>query len=77
MCVCVYVCVCVCVCAGGFYVSTASVLVWLSWIKYISFIFWGYTALIVNEFATGESVETLRAMDGVCGEVGQFGGWMG
>lgn len=38
---------------GGYYVSTDGVLNWLAWIKYLSFIYWGYCALIINEFGDG------------------------
>lgn len=38
---------------GGFYVSTQGVLAWLSWIKYLSFMYWGYAALVINEFGNG------------------------
>eukprot|EP00750_Incisomonas_marina_P025692 INCI5628.2.p1 GENE.INCI5628.2~~INCI5628.2.p1 ORF type:complete len:1395 (-),score=220.73 INCI5628.2:24-3857(-) len=38
---------------GGFYVSTTGILAWLSWIKYLSFIYWGYSALLHNEFGNG------------------------
>eukprot|EP00698_Gefionella_okellyi_P019109 TRINITY_DN580_c0_g2_i1.p1 TRINITY_DN580_c0_g2~~TRINITY_DN580_c0_g2_i1.p1 ORF type:complete len:1354 (-),score=287.08 TRINITY_DN580_c0_g2_i1:518-4579(-) len=41
---------------GGFYANTTTIPVWLAWIRYISLIFWGYQALVTNEF-TGQTFE--------------------
>mmetsp|Transcript_10082 Transcript_10082/g.15181 ORF Transcript_10082/g.15181 Transcript_10082/m.15181 type:complete len:661 (+) Transcript_10082:84-2066(+) len=35
---------------GGFYVNNDNIPYGLNWIKYLSFLYWGYGALIVNEF---------------------------
>ncbi|KAK9806141.1 hypothetical protein WJX72_003105 [[Myrmecia] bisecta] len=35
---------------GGFYINSASIPVWLAWIRYISFMYYAYVALATNEF---------------------------
>ena len=36
---------------GGFYLKTTSVVPWLSWIKYISWFHYGYSALVINQWS--------------------------
>jgi ABC-2 type transporter len=35
---------------GGFYVNSDRIPVGVRWIKYLSFLYWGYGALLVNEY---------------------------
>eukprot|EP00121_Abeoforma_whisleri_P006665 Awhi_evm1s6069 len=43
----IYTLVCL---ASGFLVNVDSIPIWLRWTKYISFLYWGYMALSLNEF---------------------------
>jgi len=36
---------------GGFYVNAGTIPVWLSWIKYLSHLYWAFMALAINNFA--------------------------
>lgn len=36
---------------GGFYVNAGTIPVWLSWIKYLSHLYWAFLALSINDFA--------------------------
>ena len=35
---------------GGFYVNEDTIPVWLSWIKYLSYLYWAFMALSINDF---------------------------
>ena len=35
---------------GGFYVNSDRIPIGVRWIKYLSFLYWGYGALLVNEY---------------------------
>ena len=35
---------------AGFYIPESEIPVWLRWIRYVSFVFYGYVGLIINEF---------------------------
>lgn len=37
---------------GGFFISSSELDDWLGWIKYLSFIFYGFNALLLNEYGT-------------------------
>jgi ABC-type multidrug transport system ATPase subunit/ABC-type multidrug transport system permease subunit len=39
---------------GGFYVNEGTIPVWLSWIKYLSHLYWAFMALTINNFAGRE-----------------------
>ena len=41
---------------GGFYLNTSSVVAWLAWIKYISWFYYGFSALLVNQWAGVEGI---------------------
>lgn len=36
---------------GGFYLKTDSVVPWLAWIQYISWFYYGYSALVINQWS--------------------------
>lgn len=35
---------------GGFYANQDTIPVWLSWIRFVSFLFYAFSGLMVNEF---------------------------
>jgi len=39
---------------GGFYVGVERIPEWLAWFRYLSFVFWGYSGMIINEFGNNE-----------------------
>jgi len=41
---------------GGFYLNTESVVDWLIWIRYISWFYYGYSALLVNQWSGVENI---------------------
>jgi len=52
---------------GGFYLNSSSVVVWLAWIKYISWFYYGFSALLVNQWSGVEGIkcETEKMMSRV------------
>lgn len=46
--------------AGGFYVNADNIPVFMIWLKYTSFQYWGYSGLMANEFA-GRTVDCSEA----------------
>ena len=39
---------------GGFYISLEQISPWFRWIKYLSYLYWGFSGMIVNEFGGRE-----------------------
>merc|ERR1712046_89364 len=37
--------------ASGFYVNTDNIPVFMVWLKYLSYQYWGYSGMMVNEYA--------------------------
>lgn len=42
---------------GGFYVNSGTIPVWLAWIKYVSWFFYGYNALMINQWSGIDNIE--------------------
>ncbi len=36
---------------GGFYINSSSLPIGSEWVKYLSLVYWGFQALIINEFS--------------------------
>jgi len=53
---------------GGFYVNQDAIPVWISWLKYLSHLYWAYMGLTINNFAGRTGWETCLniADDGTC-----------
>lgn len=53
---------------GGFYVNQDAIPVWISWLKYLSHLYWAYMGLTINNFAGRTGWETCLtiAEDGSC-----------
>jgi ABC-type multidrug transport system ATPase subunit/ABC-type multidrug transport system permease subunit len=52
---------------GGFYVNQDAIPVWISWLKYISHLYWAYMGLTINDFAGRTGWETcLTITNGTC-----------
>ena len=51
---------------GGFYLSSGSIPVALAWIKYISWFYYGYSALMINQWALVEDISCDRQNLAAC-----------
>ena len=52
---------------GGFYVNQDAIPVWISWLKYLSHLYWAYMGLTINDFAGRTGWETcLNIVNGTC-----------
>lgn len=44
---------------GGFFVQPGAIPVWLRWIRYVTFVRWGFVAVVRNQFPTGPAADLL------------------
>lgn len=60
---------------GGFYVNQDAVPVWISWLKYISHLYWAYMGLAINDFSgrTGWD-DCLQTINSTCIEYKEIAG---
>ncbi|EOD40393.1 hypothetical protein EMIHUDRAFT_428787 [Emiliania huxleyi CCMP1516] len=58
---------------GGFYVGVDRIPGWISWMRYASFMFWGYSGMVINEFG-GREVDCDQAGVGEFGDACPFSG---
>lgn len=60
---------------GGFYVNQDAVPVWISWLKYISHLYWAYMGLAINDFSgrTGWN-DCLQTINSTCIEYKEIAG---
>lgn len=55
--------------AGGFYVNTANLVVWIRWVRYLCFMYWAFVAYSTNEFSG-------RCCWTCCAEYNAQGAWV-
>ena len=52
---------------GGFYVNQDAIPVWISWLKYLSHLYWAYMGLTINDFAGRTGFNTCASVvNGTC-----------